>query len=197
MKLYETLPDSVIVNGKRYKADFDFRNVLRMMEILARDDLIEDARQWLAVKCLMKHPPRRGYSMILFEVRSMLFTGDHKPDKKRITDYEQDADLIRAAFRQVYHIDLYRDRVHWLEFISLLSCLPDGSRYMETLGIRARPMPAPTKFNAAERRWLQKAKQEVALKVTEKEREHTYQSSLHRTAESLLALAKRGERRDA
>lgn len=192
MRLQDTLPDTVTVGRKVYRVDLDFRNVLNMLEVLARDDLIEDARQWLAVKCIMKRPPRKGYSLVLMAVRAMLFSGI-EPKQKKITDFGQDADLIRAAFRQVYRIDLYRDKVHWLEFTSLMSCLPDGSRYMETLGIRARPMPAATKYNAAERQWLIKAKAAVALKVTDEERENTYQASLRRTTESLLALAKAGE----
>ena len=40
MKLFESLPDGVNVDGKRYKLDFDFRNVLRMMEILADASLV-------------------------------------------------------------------------------------------------------------------------------------------------------------
>ena len=194
MKLQEALPDSVTVGGKRYRVDLDFRNVLKMLETLSRDDLIEDAREWLAVKCVMKKPPKRGYSAVLIALRLMLFSGNQK-EQKKLTDFEQDADLIRAAFRQTYGIDLYRDKLHWFEFTGLLSCLPEGNRYMETLGIRARPMPAPTKYNAAERTWLSNAKAAVALKMTDKEREHIYQSSLHRTAESLLALAKRGEQK--
>ena len=193
MKLQETLPDRVTIGRHVYKLDLDFRNVLNMLEILARNDLIEDARVWLAVKCVMKHPPRRGYALVLAAIRAMLF-GDAQPQKKKITDFEQDADLIRAAFRQVYNIDLYRDKLHWLEFTALMACLPDGSRYMETLGIRARPMPAATKYNAAERQWLSKAKAQVALKLSEEEREDIYQSSLRRTAESLLALAEAGEK---
>lgn len=191
MRLQDSLPDTVQVNGKQYKVNLDFRNVLNMMETLARDDLIEDARIYKAVKCVMKRPPK-CYAQVLVALRGMLFHGDKQPEKK-ITDFVQDADMIRAAFLQTYHINLYRDRLHWLEFTAYLACLPEGSRYMEALGIRARPMPAPTKYNAAERNWLAKAKAAVALQLSDEERENIYQSSLHRTAESLIALAKRGE----
>ena len=194
MKLQDALPSSVEVRGKRYKVDLDFKNVLRMLEVLSRDDLIQDAREYMAVKCIMKKPPRKGYGLILMAVKAILFNGDKQPEKKKITDFEQDADLIRAAFLQTYGVNLYRDSLHWLEFTGLLGCLPDGNRYMETLGIRARPMPTPTKYNAAERKWLTNAKAAVALKLTDKERENIYQASLRRTAESLLTLAKRGEK---
>ena len=55
MKLYERLPDSVTADGKKYRLDLDFRNVLRMIEILSRDDLIPAAREYLALKCVMKY----------------------------------------------------------------------------------------------------------------------------------------------
>lgn len=192
MKLQDTLPDSVRVGRKRYKLDLDFRNVLRMMDVLGRDDLIMGAREWLALKCIMKHPPKKT-AVVMMAVRLLLFQGGNDTDHKKLTDFVQDADLIRAAFLQNYGINLFREKLHWLEFITLLACLPEGSRYAEILGIRARPMPKPTKYNAEERRWLQQAKAQYAVQMTDKEREDRYQASLHRTAESLLTLAKRGE----
>ena len=44
MKLQDRLPEGVTVDGKFYKMDFDFRNVLRMMEVLDRDDLMPEAK---------------------------------------------------------------------------------------------------------------------------------------------------------
>lgn len=194
MKLQDRLPESVRVGRRMYRLDLDFRNVLRMMETLARDELIPAAREWLALKCIMRHPPKRT-AHVMAAVRMLLFSGDEKqPSSKKLTDFVQDADLIRAAFLQTYGINLYRDRLHWFEFVGLLSCLPDGSRYSEILGIRARPMPKATKYNAEERQWLSRAKATYAVRMSEKERESRYQASMHRTAESLLTLAKRGDK---
>jgi hypothetical protein len=117
--------------------------------------------------------------------------------KEKITDFVQDADLIRSAFMQCYGINLFRDRLHWLEFSSLLAGLPEGSRYSEVLGIRARPMPAPTKWNAEERRWLMKAKAEYALRMTDREQEKSLNNSLRSVAFSLLALAEKGSEHHA
>ena len=163
MKLQERLPNRVTVGGRTYRLDLDFRNVLTMMETLAREDLIQEAREYLALKCLMKHPPRNT-GPVLAAIKGILFPETKKSaDGKKITSFEQDADLIRAAFRQEYGIDLYRDKVHWVEFSALLNALPEGNRYADVLGIRARPMPAATKYNQAEREWLLKAKAACAL----------------------------------
>lgn len=190
MKLFEKLPDGVTVNGKLYKMDFDFRNVLRMMETLGNDDLMPDARDYLALKCLTKHP--KNVPEVLAAVKGLLF--DARPGTgERLTSFEQDAGLIRSAFRQEYGIDLFRDKVHWMEFTELLQNLPEGNRYEEVLGIRARPLPAPTKYNGKEREWLMKAKAQVALHMTETEAEKQYDKDVGNIFSGLMSMIKGSE----
>ena len=191
MKLHERLPDAVTVDGKRYRVDLDFRNVLRMIDALGREDMLPGAREYVALKCVMKRPPRNTGAAIA-ALREMLFPGGKKQSGEKMTDFVQDADLIRAAFLQAYGINLYRDRLHWLEFTGLLSCLPTGSRYADILSIRARPMPKPTKYNGEERKWLAEAKAKFAVRLTDKEMADSLQMSLHSTTLSLLALAQKG-----
>lgn len=187
MKLQDRLPDGVTVDGRFYRLDFDFRNVLKMMEIMARDDLMPDAREYLALKCLTRHP--RNVSKVLAAVRALLFEKPPKADAKKVTDFVQDAGLIRAAFRQEYGIDLYREKLHWLEFRELLNAIPEGNRYSEVVGIRVRPIPSPTKWNGEERAWLIKSKADVALDMSEEEREDKYQRDVAGIAAALLAWA--------
>ena len=191
MKLQDTLPQGVTVDGRFYRLDFDFRNVLRMMEIMGREDLMPEAREYLAVKCLTKRPKNAG--KVLDAVRSILFQNPPKTDGQKVTDFVQDAPPIRAAFRQAYGIDLYRDRLHWIEFSELLNAIPEGSRYSEVIGIRVRPMPKPTKWNADERAWLMKAKSDVALEMTDAERKTAYERGVAQVASFLLSLAKETE----
>ena len=114
MKLYERLPDCVFVDGKRYRMNFDFRNVLRMIEVLDRNDLMPEAKAYNALHCVCKRP--KNVFKVLGAVKSLLFTGSRKTSP-RVTDFTQDAGLIRAAFRQAYGIDLYRDKQSWLKCI--------------------------------------------------------------------------------
>lgn len=195
MKLQDRLPDALTVRGKKYRLKPDFRNVLDMLETLSRDDLIPEARNYQAARCVVKRPPKNDAvcGELLDEFQKVFFPEAKKDTGKKLTSFEQDADLIRGAFRQEYGIDLYRARLHWMEFTCLLGCLPEGSRYTEIIGIRARPMPKPTRYNAEERRALAQAKASCAIRLSEKERERNLQAGLRRTAESLLALAKRGE----
>lgn len=191
MKLQDRLPDSVRIGGRKYKADFDFRNVLRMMDILGNNNLTEEAREWLAVRCIMRKPVKGALDVI----RKMLFGADKEEDQEeddgtRLTSFDQDAALIRAAFWQTYRIDLYTEKLHWLAFLELLRGLPEGTRYMEVVGIRAKPMPAPTKYNMEERQWLQKAKARYAVKQTEEEIARNYDKGVQRVFAGLMGMMK-------
>lgn len=194
MKLQDSLPEGVTVNGRFYKLDFEFRNVLRMMEILGRDDLMPKAREYLALKCLTKHP--KNTHAVLNAVRGILFEEKPQRDQQKVTSFEQDAGLIRAAFRQEYGIDLFRDQLHWIEFSELLRGLPEGNRYSEVVGIRARPMPPATKWNAEERKWLAEAKAKVALTIDEGELKQKYQDDVHNIFVGLMGLIKKGSEND-
>lgn len=190
MRLQDDLPNSVTIDGKRVKLDLDFRNVLRMMEIMSRDDLMPDARLYLAAKCVCRRP--KNPPAIVDAVKTLLFKEPTR-DAEKVTDFVQDAPMIRAAFRQSYGIDLYRDRLHWIEFSELLNAIPEGSRYTEVVGIRARPLPAPTKWNTHEREWLLKAKADVALHLSDEEQAKKYEQDVGRIFAGLMNMIKRGE----
>ena len=187
MKLQDRLPDGVTVDGKFYKMDFGFRNVLRMIEILDDTSLLPEAMAYNALHCLCKHP--KNAVRVLEAVKALLFSTSRKKASQRVTDWVQDAGLIRAAFRQAYGIDLYRDNLHWIEFTELLNAIPEGNRYSEIVGIRARPMPEPTKWNQKEREWLLRAKADYALNMTEKEIAEQQKQDIDKIASVLIAMA--------
>ena len=191
MKLQEMLPDGVVVDGRFYKMDFDFRNVLKMCEVLDRDDMLPEAKAYKALSFVQKRP--KNSVKVLRAVMDLLFKAPRKKDGQKVTDFVQDAGLIRAAFRQAYGIDLYRDKLHWIEFTELLNAIPEGNRYAEIVGIRARPMPVATKYNQHEREWLAKAKAEYRLDMSEKERMRRYEQDVANIAAVLMGMAKGSE----
>ena len=189
MKLQDELPQYVTVGKRRVRVDMDFRNILRMMDVLQDDNLTDEAREYKACQCITKHP-RPG---LLAEVKKLAFGDATKTEhRNRVTSFEQDADLIRAAFQQAYGIDLYTEKVHWLRFMALLQGLPEDTQYMAVVGIRARPMPKPTKYNREEREWLRKAKNQYAIKTTEKEQEKTYQNNVADIFHGIMAMIPKG-----
>lgn len=187
MKMHETLPNGVTVNGKFYRMDFDYRNVLRMLERMERQDLTPEAWAWRVLRCVMSRP-RGNLLALVSETQKVLFGSAKKRDGEKLTDYDQDADLIRAAFFQAYGIDLWTEKMHWLKFTALLAGIPEGTRYSDVLSIRARPMPEPTKYNAEERANLARAKAEYAVKMSEKEQADSRQRGLLAVAQGLLSM---------
>ena len=194
LKLFDRLPEGVTVGGRFIKCDFDFRNVLKMLEIMQREDILPPARDYLCVKCVCK--AHKSASEVYKAVCSVLFEKRPETGEKRLTSFEQDAPLIRAAFRQVYGIDLFRDKLTWFEFTELLQGLPEGNRYEEIIGIRARPLPAPTKYNQKEREWLMKAKQSCALHLTEQEAAKKYDADVGKVFAGLMSMIPKEVKQD-
>lgn len=193
IKLYERLPDSITVDGKKYRCDFDFRNVLKMLDIMQHEDIWPDARDYLCAKCVCKPPKKAG--KVYRALCDLLF--EKAPEKgEKLTSFEQDAGLIRTAFRQAYNIDLFRDRLHWLEFTELFQNIPEGNRYSEIIGIRAKPLPAPNKYNAKERELLLKAKQSCALHLTEQEQAKKYDKEVGNIFSGLMAMIPKEVKQD-
>lgn len=193
MKLFDRLPDRITVGKRVFKCDFDFRNVLKMLEIMQRDDIYVTARDYHCVKCVIRRRMSLKTAAEAYKVLcDLLFEKRPEGGSERITSFEQDAPLIRAAFRQVYGIDLFREKLTWFEFSELLQNLPEGNRYEDVIGIRARPLPAPTKYNAKEREWLMQAKQSVALHLTDAEQEKKYDSDVGKIFAGLMGMIKDG-----
>ena len=197
LRLYEHLPDSVTVNGKKYKCDFDFRNVLKMLDVMQRDDIYPTARDYLCVRCIVRSRRITDATAVYSALGDLLFQKTPDTDGKRVTSFEQDSGMIRAAFRQVYGIDLYRDKLTWFEFTDYLHNLPEGNRYADVLGIRSRPLPAPTKYNAKEREWLMQAKQRFALHLTEAEAARKYDADVSKIFHGLMAMIPKDVKKDA
>lgn len=91
--------------------------------------------------------------------------------EKKVLDIGQDAPLLWAAFLQCYGVDLKKDahKIHWWEYQDLLAGLPDKTRIMQIVSIRARPLPKPTKYNAEERAALIRLKQKYRIRRSEEE----------------------------
>lgn len=189
MKLFERLPEGVKAGKRFYRCDFDFRNVLKMLEIMQREDITPVARDYHCARCVIpRRIPLKTASEVFKALADILFDKRPETGEKKLTSFEQDAPLIRAAFRQVYGIDLYREKLTWFEFKELLQGLPEGNRYEDVIGIRARPLPAPTKYNQKEREWLMQAKQSVALHLTEAEAAKKYENDVARIFSGLFSM---------
>lgn len=195
MKLYDPLPDSIEWEGKTILLNLSFDRVLDAVD-MTKDERFSDAAKTaycLDGLCEGKHPQSVALLDAIFR---LLFADDKKKKhKEKVIDFTQDRALIIAAFRQAYGIDLVAERghLHWQTFADLLKGIPSGTRLAEVMEIRARPMPAPTKYNAQERTRLAKLKAEFKIEQTEAERQSNLQDDIRQMAMGLLPRAKRSE----
>lgn len=192
MKLYQKLPYSVTVNGKRYKINPSFDRILEAVDILGKEDWTDPQKisylKWLLIKSRCDRPVD-----VINAIMELLVQGDSS--EPRTLDFAQDSDLIYAAFWQTYGIDLYEERgkLHWYKFSALLSALPEDTRISEIIGIRMQKVPKATKYNQEQRNQIIRLKAKYRIKVSETEKEEMYQKSMQRLAGILTNMAERGD----
>jgi hypothetical protein len=139
--LTDELPEEIIVNGKAYPVNYDFRSCLNV--ILAFEDLELTGREKNAVmlQCLYREMPddlqAASEQAVLFLNGGKTGDGDSK-DKPRLYSFSKDADFIFAAFRQTHGIDLQSEEMHWYKFLALFMDLGADTTFSNLMGLRKR-----------------------------------------------------------
>ena len=199
MDLHIPLPWSITLDsGRRIKLYASFDRVLAFLDVLRGKSMTEDDTEKTALFLLFgdQRLTVAEAREATEKARDILFA---EPEREsggpRVLDFRQDAELILAAFRQAYGIDLFREhgRLHWLEFLALLSGIPQNTRLSEVMEIRACKVPPATKNNHEQVRALMKAKAKYAIRITEEERQARWQAGLQNLAKQMMSNAKAGE----
>lgn len=181
MNIYDPYPEEVELDGKIYPLNLSYDRVLMAIDLQGDNSLTAQDR--LETQCVLLL--ERGYKDLPASDRTRarllravldLLPKSEKTGEKYI-DFHQDAAMIRSAFFRI-GIDLLKDKIHIIQFLELLADLPSDTALMRTVEIRQRPLPKPTKHNAEQIAALQKAKDRVAIKITEEERRERFAQSL-------------------
>lgn len=139
------LPCSVEVGSVDLPIDSDFRCGIRF-EMLMYDDAVPDATKVALALSLYFGGVPAGVDIGDAIAAMLLFYRCGKPespssehDGKQLYSYSHDYDLIYAAFRAVYGIDLFdpSTRIHWWRFRSMFAALPGDCQLMRVIGYRA------------------------------------------------------------
>jgi hypothetical protein len=190
--LYAPLPYSAVFGGKRYKINPYFDCVLEIFSVFQRDDLTELEKVDYALFVLVKgrYPVSGDLLNAVFD--ALIEKPEGRSDEPKSFDFDQDAAYIYAGFRQAYGIDLYNEcgKLHWWKFIALFGGLPENTRIREIMVIRARKIPAATKYNGEEIKQLMELKAHYALKLSEEEREGQFKKGLQKIAGAIFGMAK-------
>lgn len=158
MNMFHKLPYFIILQGKKYKINTDFRNMIAFENKL-QDRNVDNSEK---IEFGLRHFYFDFYNntnyanllrnatlykeacnkLIWFykcgrEDYHKIKSGNGKLNKKEIYSYEHDDEYIWSAFYELYGIDLTQDFVHWWKFKAILKSLPETTEFVKIKGYRA------------------------------------------------------------
>lgn len=143
MMLTNPLPDSVEIDGEHYKVITDFAEWIKFEMLIDDPEFTDDEKAALMIQWYDCEPPQDYGEAInalvwFFRCGTEIEDGNGKQSPK-VYDYDQDAQLIYAAFLQAYNIDL-SNGLHWWAFRACLAGMPESTRLAQIMGIRGVDM---------------------------------------------------------
>ncbi len=190
-------PTCVVIKGKTYNINTDFRVAIRCNEI-SEDKSIGDMERALGIICTLfgeeAVDDKDNYIELLDYARKYLSCGrdieqnrEEKPDMDFIEDYS----YISTSFMSDYHIDLDVTNMHWWRFMDLMEGLSDGDFGNCCILNRIRNLRRyDTKQikDPKERRKIEEAKKRVALKKYQPKKVEATEEQLKSAEELYKAL---------
>ena len=128
------LPTSIEVGGLSYTIKTDFREWIKFSDIIKKPFELYD----LAF-LFEGNVPFVDFSQELFDFYTNKNATPNYPDKssENIIDYVLDGEYIVGSFMSAYGIDLTFVDMHWHLFKALFASLPDDSKIIQIMGMRA------------------------------------------------------------
>ena len=173
-------PKYVEIDKKKYKINTDFRVAIECQNI-ATDENISDYERALAIIYKLFGDDGiddfNSYDKLLEIAMKYLSCGkeiDSKSNEEPDMDFVQDMDYIEASFMSDYNIDLANTEMHWYKFYNLINGLSNSEMGNCCVLNRVRNLRNyDTKEikDPKERKKIEEAKKQVALKKEHKKRE--------------------------
>ena len=153
----------------------DYRAMVLFEELLHDTEVPDRQKVIQGVRLLFERDPEdwaAAWDALLWYYRGGPEpTGEHHGGGKRppetakraapVYDFEQDAALIYAAFRQIYGVDLQAGALHWWAFRAMLLALPDSCLMGRIMQIRSVDL---SELKGAEKKRYAKLQQRYAVR---------------------------------
>lgn len=127
-----SLPKSALVNGKRYRINADFRDILEIIECLNDREEDELTRRYVAMSLFFEDfetIPESDYVEAFRSMADFIAAGeedDGRPQPKQI-DWKQDRNIIAAEINKVAGVEVRAlEFLHWWTFVGYFCCIGDG-----------------------------------------------------------------------
>lgn len=178
----KNLPKSININETNYPVRTDFRTWMEVESIL-KDNNVPDQFKLTAIYmcCDLFYENEKIANENIDAIFDSIFSfwRMYKPinPKAKIPNnipykYDVDFDLIVAAFRQQYGIDLYTAEMHWFEFKALFDGLNSNTLFKKIVEYRTMDLskvPKTQKKEYAEIQDFYKIREEVVNERTPQE----------------------------
>lgn len=156
LSLSRRLKDDIIIDGKTYRINAAFDNILRLFDLVNSKEPNE-----IKIKIAIQMLFGEKTDLLKLELETLKTIVDATleeytkskeeieyddlgnemptPKRKQLISLEHDAEYIFGGFVQAYGIDLEEAQgiLHWYKFRSLLASLPNDTRIREIMGYRA------------------------------------------------------------
>lgn len=186
------LPNYFTYNGKKYKLNLAFDNIINIFDLFKTDILVGSEITQFVLEMLIVNPIGVGYDAVDKIFNDYINIAKKSNDNSmRVLDYKQDGMYIYSSFMSDYGIDLFEQqgKLHWWKFVSLLGGLSEKSKMREIMSIRSRPLPEQNKYNQKEIANLIELKQYYALDISQEEKQRNFKQGIARLAENLKQKA--------
>lgn len=139
--LTDTPPSEVVVDGKVYLLNTDFRTCLRTILAFEDEELTTQEKQSIVLVNLFRKTPKNLRTAIV--EASLFLNGGKKSNTEdepgpRLYSFKKDASFIYAAFRQTHGIDLTTADLHWWQFLALFMDLGSDTAFCQLTSLRKR-----------------------------------------------------------
>lgn len=141
--LIDELPVEVVINGKKYEINSDFRTSI-LFELLMNDNELSESEK--LIQGLQLYYPIIPSELEAAIDKIVWFYSGGKEDiksesgtssnKDNVYDFEYDADYIYSAFLDQYGIDLQDIKLHWWKFKAMFNGLKTDNKIVEIMGYR-------------------------------------------------------------
>jgi hypothetical protein len=172
--LFEEFPDSVCVNGENYPIETDFREWIRFIQLVEDDEVPWQIKCQLMMQWYTDGMPDdlEGAVHALGDFLAMKPENAEEEEvsgsaSKQLYSFEQDAECIYSAFREVYGINLQTiSYMHWWEFQTLFIGLPEKTEIKQRIMYRNTDLRDIK--DKDERKRIQKIQRAISLKKNRK-----------------------------
>ena len=140
--LTDTLPTELNICGKNCPIRSDFRTWIKFTQIAVGEERTDVSALVEAVKLVFKEIPPRfddavSAMMYFYSPPKQQSGGKAESNRKRMYDFDYDAELIYAGFMQQYKIDLCTADLHWWQFRALVDGLGEDTQFYKVMQYRA------------------------------------------------------------